>query len=955
MKKTTLKVAIACMALAGTFVMNAQQKQFTAATVNDFSQKTFEITETTKQSIKNTGFARCLSVENEAILQANNPNRLSSQEFENWLAPQVAKIKAAIVAGKAPQAVYTIPVVVHIVHNGDAVNTPGNLNGENISDAQALSQINVMNQDYRRMVGSPGGANSTGAAVDVEINFCMAQTDPSGNLTNGVVRHNITPYSNDVADGAGGVDWETRADVEAMKAATQWDPTLYLNMWTFRPGGLPLSQGGFSGLLGYAQFPDNTPNLGGLNPTGGAAATDGVTAGFDAFGTIAEDDGSFLMNGTYNLGRTMTHEVGHWLGLRHIWGDGNAYDPTGVNGTVQGSCPVDDFCNDTPNARAANYSCVSNNNCGAGAEQVENYMDYTNDACMDTFTADQKIRMQAVMAQSPRRASLTLSTRCQAPTPLVGYSTVAQTVAEGTDCGYTDVTVILKIGKAPSAAATATVTTSGTANADDFQFLGGNTVTFPTLSTADKTVTIRVANDSFIEGDETLILNINVNNGGGDAVVTPETTMQQIITITDNDTVSNASTITVLHDNDMETNTGLGIIDGDGDGNNWSPVTGAFSGLAGRWFGSVINEAIFGNAATNYNPNNYLILPSVTIPDGTSNVEFKFEIGTNAATGDNYTVYFAPNSNTEAEILAGTVLESRTSIGGATETRTVNNTSLNNVTGSFVVRHHNKVGNTILMFDTVTITATSVTGVQTVLNSGTPDENALSVSGTIYTANSADGNVMANITNTSGVNYGCVNTSVSRATGTSVVYQVAGAANYVMGKTFTITPSTIQAGGIATLKFYFTEAEIIEWETTTGNNRSTLAIIKNNGSSETVVATIGAFGSDVTLSGDFTSGINGTYYFGKMESVLGVTENQFKVFSVYPNPSNGLFNLTISTSGETKVKLFDIRGRNVYSELNTNNSDAFNTTLDFSSLAPGVYMLDIENGSKRAVKKLVIQ
>ncbi|PHS10095.1 MAG: hypothetical protein COA88_03495 [Kordia sp.] len=88
---------------------------------------------------------------------------------------------------------------------------------------------------------------------------------------------------------------------------------------------------------------------------------------------------------------------------------------------------------------------------------------------------------------------------------------------------------------------------------------------------------------------------------------------------------------------------------------------------------------------------------------------------------------------------------------------------------------------------------------------------------------------------------------------------------------------------------------------------------------------------------------------------LSVAENQFHTFSIFPNPSNGFFNLSVSTSDDTKIKLFDIRGRNVYSELHTNNSDVFNTTLDFSVLAPGVYLLDIESGSKRAVKKIVIQ
>jgi len=284
-----------------------------------------------------------LTDENEKALQQQYRNRADRTDFENWLAPKIAEIKAnrASQRSESQQVIYNIPVVIHVVHTGEAVGT-----GPNITDAQALSQIQVLNEDYRRLAGTPGGANTTGLAVDVEINFCIAQVDPNGAPTTGVVRHNITPYSNSQTP-ADPTDWETRTNVESMKSVTQWDPTKYLNMWTINPGGNPLNDffnPGLGGLLGYAQFPDNTPNLQGLNATGGAASTDGVVAGYYFMGTIAEDDGTFMLDGTYNLGRTMTHEVGHWLGLRHIWGDGD--------------CSVEDFIDDTPNANNhSQYSC----------------------------------------------------------------------------------------------------------------------------------------------------------------------------------------------------------------------------------------------------------------------------------------------------------------------------------------------------------------------------------------------------------------------------------------------------------------------------------------------------------------------------------------------------------------------------------------------------------------------
>jgi hypothetical protein len=149
-------------------------------------------------------------------------------------------------------------------------------------------------------------------------------------------------------------------------------------------------------LLGYAQFP-NASTLPGINSNNGNANTDGVVSRYDVFGTIDSDNGNFLLNATYNLGRTMTHEVGHFLGLRHIWGD-----------TTCGN----DFCADTPTHHDANYSCPKVTNCDStGDEMVKNYMDYTDDSCMNIFTVDQSARIKTVMDNSIRRKELKTSTK----------------------------------------------------------------------------------------------------------------------------------------------------------------------------------------------------------------------------------------------------------------------------------------------------------------------------------------------------------------------------------------------------------------------------------------------------------------------------------------------------------------------------------------------------------------
>ncbi len=331
---------------------------------------------------KNTkkGTIRCATTENEIRLQVKNPNRMVKTQFEDWLAPILETQKKQSATNKTAITTYTVPVVIHIIHDGDAVNTIGSHASENISDAQAASQITVLNQDFRKIVGSPGfGTTGYNRGVDCLINFVLAKQDPYGVLTTGIERINM-----------GKTSWnETEIDA-LVKPETQWDPTKYLNIWIVK----------FStNLLGYAQFPSNS-NLVGLESSGGDAATDGVVVNYNAFGTFVEDDSSFELNPKYNKGRTATHEIGHFLGLRHIWGDDDSC--TG-NDTSSG-----DYVSDTPDSNIENYGCPTISHC-TGNDMVENYMDYTDDDCMNTFTAGQKSRMIAVMSTSPRRKELAIS------------------------------------------------------------------------------------------------------------------------------------------------------------------------------------------------------------------------------------------------------------------------------------------------------------------------------------------------------------------------------------------------------------------------------------------------------------------------------------------------------------------------------------------------------------------
>ncbi len=229
----------------------------------------------------------------------------------------------------------TIPVVVNILER---------FSGE-VTQAQITSQIRVLNEDFNNNNANTGNVPSefAGLVADVAVNF-------------------VTATVNRKVDGR--ASWGSN---DAMKDPSQGgiaptDPTTNLNIWVCEIGG---------GILGYAQFP------------GGADATDGVVIGTDFFGENAA-------GGIYGKGRTGTHEVGHWLNLRHIWGDGR--------------CNRDDYVADTPKSDQANYNCPNYPTVHCRSNDMTiNYMDYVQDDCMYMFSNGQRDRMRALfVANGPR-------------------------------------------------------------------------------------------------------------------------------------------------------------------------------------------------------------------------------------------------------------------------------------------------------------------------------------------------------------------------------------------------------------------------------------------------------------------------------------------------------------------------------------------------------------------------
>ena len=294
----------------------------------------------------------CLANEYRQKALLNDPslvNKLASIEDFN---SRILKNNATITMRPDQVNVITIPVVVHILYHYPS---------ERISETQVLNQLEILNRDFRRMnadtTKTPSGFKNF--AADCEIEFKLATVDPRNRATNGII-YKYSPIK----------IWESN---DKMKFSVEmgddgWDAGSYLNIWVCR----------LDRLAGYASFP------------GGPPEKDGIVLDFGAFGLTG--------NGAYGEGRTAVHETGHWLNLKHTWGD--AY------------CG-DDKVDDTPKQSGYTVGCpssvrISCSNAPLG-DMYMNYMDFTNDACVNLFTKGQKERMRALFAPGGARYSILAS------------------------------------------------------------------------------------------------------------------------------------------------------------------------------------------------------------------------------------------------------------------------------------------------------------------------------------------------------------------------------------------------------------------------------------------------------------------------------------------------------------------------------------------------------------------
>ena len=300
----------------------------------------------------------------QSQLNSDPALRLRYNQMENAakLRPSVSKKEQG--AGVAEMPVIVIPVVIHILYN-----TPG----QNISDAQVQSQLNILNKDFRKRNDDTARIPIAFAsfATDCGVQFELAKTDPEGRATTGIVRKKTDRIS-----------WQQddKMKFSASGGNDAWNSRYYLNIWVCN-----LTKS----LLGYATFPGALPEK------------DGVVIRTDVFGISGSN------NTAYNKGRTTTHEVGHWLNLKHLWGDTDCGD---------------DGVDDTPPQKTYNSGCpsfpkITANSCNplSSGDMLRHCVASTADACLHMFTPGQKQRIHDLFAVSAPRESMLRSAALNKP------------------------------------------------------------------------------------------------------------------------------------------------------------------------------------------------------------------------------------------------------------------------------------------------------------------------------------------------------------------------------------------------------------------------------------------------------------------------------------------------------------------------------------------------------------
>ena len=804
------------------------------------------------------GFSRCHTVEYNKYLQEQGVKK-PDRDFERWMGDKVTSLRQKAAQQGQSTMVLTIPTVIHVIHRGEAEGT-----GTNISHAHVLDQIEQLNRDFRRIAGTLGGNNDAMYAdtADILIEFCPVLRDPEENTLAQEGVNRVNALTNNPPLGAGVY---TIADFDdVVKRNTIWNPDEYMNFWSADLGG--------GVILGYAQFPE-APTLDGVGTGNGDADTDGVVCLYTTVG------GEMVpgSHATYNLGRTGTHEVGHWLGLRHIWGDGD--------------CTADDFCADTPNAADSNGDCdVDANSCDDSdpngyfglnnpRDMVENYMDYSDDACMTLFTNQQRDRMRIVMGDtgqgSPRREILNSSTKCQPAQPWISFVEESSSIVEETDCGMITLDIPLKIALAPPTASTVTFSYSGTAT-DGTDYTVTNTVTFPAGITDQQLLTLDINSDALIEGNEDAVITITAVSGGG---ILNNNFLTHTLTIQDDDFVPSMAALNL----DVELiNANFENAADDADWSMISPTPSAnnwiFSTATAETGNMTRTAHISDNGITfTYDQNNdsKTILFQAIDASNFTNLDLTFDwkcIG-EAANGlfDFGEVVYSLDGVNFLRVPGTSPLHTQPNM------TTISYDLPSFLEGipffiGFSWQNDGGVGTTPFAIDNVVLKGDEQTAaeIQTAITG--VDSREIGANETIYFYNPTSGEVMLKIVN-GNLPLGCTDVEViNGAGGSSIDFSNVATGLEAASKLFEIKPTMNASSATYEVSLYYTDAEIQNWITNHGENvtidnflvfKSTASPIGNADDTNTLIG--GTQSRDV-----YNTSINGYFISGSFVGASGI-------------------------------------------------------------------------------------
>ena len=752
---------------------------------------------------------KCYTVEIVNEFRRLHPNAETDVQFESWLNRKIQLRKS-----ERPLASnYVIPIIFHIISNGDTLGSSTNLTA-----AQIAQQMLQLNKDFANKSNS-----LYSVATDAQIQFVLAKNDTLGNplAEPGIDRINRATkgWLDYKASG-----WRASYISDTIKPGSIWQASRYFNVWL-----VPRITNETNELLGFATFPVSS-TLQGLF----AGETDSTAGVVIQTATIGSAFAPFNCGVSYGLGKTLTHESGHFFGLRHIWGDANCGN---------------DYCDDTPVHLTSNSGILTHpksNSCGTPDEMFENYMDYTDDIQLNTFTKNQVDRMQTVMANSPRRGSLATSTVGRITVTssnkisfnnCSGALSIFENGSNNAYPRYKDLPLTINTEDQATGNATVTLNITGTAvSGKDYQLLTPTTLNYASGDN-DKAVNIRIFDNVKVDGDRTIILNYTIAGTG----VTAGTNAQTVtITIADDDNFKIGENSINLLKESFENPTGTSGLPA-----GWGRL--ATNGYVNTFVaGSNGNAGGMGNAAYITNdktakPNIYtkgndgLAILQSPIIDGSSvlsvdNLNFKYKVGGLLGSDQATTTYTIADKPYGPFYYFGTV-------GGLKGYGPYASTGATPITNSPNLMANTNLSRNKFNIDFFWETNLGTSGINPGFNvddivlSATPFhiETAISNSYTydvtsgagVNNFKSTNNKALVSISN-SNVNLAAITAQIVRSGAGITPITTTGGSFSGSQKAFKISPASANLNANYQATFYFTEAELLTW----GTSKLNLKILK---------------------------------------------------------------------------------------------------------------------------------